>query len=101
MMHRVRNQRREGLLLLFIICIVVITVLCVTIQVNASQENDKKIQVKSILIEAGDTLWNIASENFSEEYDSIEEYVSAIKECNHITSDKICTGNYLIVPYYQ
>ena len=101
MVHRVRKQKREGLLLLFIILSVVIAVLCVTIKVNASQDDNKRIQVKSVLIESGDSLWGIAMENYSEDYESIEDYVDAIKECNHITTDKICTGSYLIVPYYQ
>ena len=101
MMGKVRNQKREGLLFLFVIATIIFTVLCVTIRVNASQENNSTMQVKSVLVESGDTLWDIASENYSDGYDSIEEYIGAIKECNHITSDKIYTGNYLIVPYYN
>lgn len=100
-MEKVRVQKREIMVLLFIVIIVAVTVLCVTIRVNAAQTSPRSIQVKSVLIESGDTLWEIASENYSDDFDSIEAYVDAIKECNHITSDKINTGNYLIVPYYQ
>ncbi len=101
MIQKVRNQRKEVLLFFFIILIAVIIVLCVTIKANAYQNNNKSIQVKSIMIESGDTLWDIASEHYSDDYDSIEDYIIAIKECNHIASDKICAGGYLVVPYYQ
>ncbi len=100
-MQKVRNGRRERMLFGFIMLLVLITVLCVTIQVNASQSHERSIQVKSILIESGDTLWDIAAENYTEEYNSMEEYVNAIKDCNHISSDTICAGSYLIIPFYQ
>ena len=98
---RVFIKRKEALVFLFIIMVVVLSVLCVTIKVSASQENTSTIQVKSIMVESGDTLWDIATANYSDNYDSIEEYVDVIKDCNHITSDKIFTGSYLIIPYYQ
>ncbi len=98
---RVIIKRKEALVLLLIIVVVVLSVLCVTINVNASQQNSSTIQVKSVMVESGDTLWDIATANYSDNYDSIEEYVNVIKACNHITSDKIFTGSYLIIPYYQ
>lgn len=101
MMEKVKRPSREGLLFMLIMLVVVISVLCVTIKVTATPNNQRDIQVKSVLIEEGDTLWSIASENMSSEYGSMDEYVDAIKECNHISSDYIYEGNYLIVPYYQ
>lgn len=101
MMNKVKRPGREGLLFMLIILVVVISVLCVTIQVNATEKDKRMIQVKSVLIQEGDTLWSIASENMSSEYDSINEYIEAIKECNHISSDTVYEGNYLIIPYYQ
>ena len=40
------------------------------------------IYYKSIKIEKGDTLWDIANENLPEKYSSTEEYVKVLKEIN-------------------
>ena len=59
--------------------------------------------VESIVIEDGDTLWDIAND-YIERYDMQEIYrtkdlVYEIKEINHISEDYIRAGNYVIVPY--
>lgn len=53
-----------------------------------------------IEVEAGDSLWSIAEEYMSEEYDSIDEYIAEVKQINNITSDKIYRGATLVIPYY-
>lgn len=55
----------------------------------------------SISIKKGDTLWSIASEYMTAEYDSIEEYIIEVKKLNHISGNKIYTGKYLTIPYYS
>ncbi len=55
----------------------------------------------SISIKKGDTLWSIASEYMTAEYDSIEEYIMEVKKLNHISGNKIYTGKYLTIPYYS
>ena len=52
---------------------------------------------KSIRIQSGDTLWNIASDNMTDEYDSIDEYIQLIKDTNGLESDYIQAGQYLII----
>lgn len=54
---------------------------------------------KSITIEKGDTLWNIAEKYMTEDYDSIEDYVQTLKKMNNLTTDKILAGDKLIVAY--
>ena len=56
---------------------------------------------KSIEITSGDTLWDIAKENMSEEYDSVYEYIDEIMEMNNLDSDQIHAGQYLTVAYYD
>ena len=53
----------------------------------------------SIMINEGDTLWSIAN-CYKPEAVSTREYIHALKAMNHLTSDTIKTGNYLIVYYY-
>lgn len=54
---------------------------------------------KSIEIQPGDTLWDIAEETMTSEYDSIPEYVEVLKEMNALESDRIEAGQYLVIAY--
>ena len=55
---------------------------------------------KSIQIQKHDTLWNIAEANISGNY-TVKGLVEEIKFTNHLKTDKIIAGNYLIIPYYE
>lgn len=57
------------------------------------------VYYKSIKIEKGDTLWDIANENLPEKYNSTEEYVKVIKEINGLSSDKVYSGENLMIMY--
>lgn len=91
------------------IWIVAIAILLLAIAVSAgfaartvtAQGNEERVKlITSVEIEKGDTLWSIASEYMSDEYDSINKYIEEIKDSNGMTSDEIHSGNYIIVPYY-
>ena len=49
---------------------------------------------KSIEVQEGDTLWNIASA-----YADEGTYIKELKEINHLDSDSIQEGSYLTVAY--
>ncbi len=68
-------------------------------KVDASNINEKYFMC--IDIEPDDTLWSIACEYMSEEYDSVEDYIAEIKSINNLTSDKIISGGTLVIPYYS
>ena len=68
--------------------------------VSAQNSSNRNKQVVSIKIEAGDTLWGIAKEYMTEEYNDINEYIEEIKTSNGLFEDTIHEGHYLIVPYY-
>lgn len=55
----------------------------------------------SIKIQPGDCLYELAEEYISEEYPSIENYISEVKSINHMSCDILYQGCYLILPYYQ
>lgn len=63
--------------------------------------NERAKNAKRIMIKKGDTLWEIASVYYSEEYKDMYEFIEEIKTCNSITSDVIYEGKYLIIPYYE
>ena len=63
--------------------------------------DESQISYISVPIVTSDTLSGIAREYYSDEFGSIESYVTRIKEYNSLTSDNIYAGNYLIVPVYQ
>lgn len=48
-------------------------------------------------VQSGDTLWSIADEYMTPEDHSKTEYIKKIKELNHMLSDDITAGNYLIL----
>ncbi len=53
-------------------------------------------------VDKGDTLWNLAEEyidyNF---YENIQDYVSEVKEINHMTDDTIIAGQTIVIPYFS
>ncbi|HAB60716.1 MAG TPA: hypothetical protein DCE48_08450 [Lachnospiraceae bacterium] len=85
---------------LIVLCVIFIGVITEKTVASASTTKDEKY-VMSIRIEKGDTLWGIAKENITSHYESIDEYIEEIMECNSLTSDTIHEGQFLIIPYYS
>lgn len=56
---------------------------------------------KSVMIESGRTLDDLASENMSVEFKTRQAYIDEVKFINHLTDDIIHAGAYIIVPYYN
>ena len=55
----------------------------------------------SIIVEKGDTLWDIANMYMSPEYTDIKKYIYEVKTLNHLKGDEIHAGEYLTIPYYS
>lgn len=108
-----KNSRRKkkaayklaGILLTVIIVIALSVFLSdrlVSAHDNAdSHSSDRPKYYKSIQIKAGDTLWQIAEQNMSNEYDSITDYILEVKRINNLASDNIQSSQYLMIPYYS
>ena len=105
------NKRNQGYLKKLFICFItvfVITGLSIGLGSNfASASDDTKNgpaehkYYKSIELEYGDTLWNIAEEYMNENYDSTQEYVDGLMKINDLESETIHESRYLTVVYYD
>lgn len=90
-----------------LICtIAVIMSICVCFTAFLSYAKEKTPQsisdhtyYKSIRIQPGDTLWNIAEKYMPESCDSINDYIETLKEINNLKSDQIISGHNLIIVY--
>lgn len=56
----------------------------------------------SVQIEPGDTLWSLADRYADQEhYSSRDQYIAEVMTMNHLSSEELSAGNYLILPYYS
>ena len=80
-------------------------ILCITgsaFLVSAHEADDSGYTCyKSIEIQSGDTLWDIAAAAKPDAYDSTAGYVQVIKDMNQLESDHIESGQHLIIEYYN
>lgn len=99
--YKVMNKKKMWIIsiaVLFLLILFSISFLSKT--VTAQRDGGRVKLVTSIEVKKGDTLWSIASNYISDEYNNISAYVEEIKDSNGLISDTIHTGNYIIVPYY-
>ena len=54
----------------------------------------------NVELQAGDTLWQIADTYMDAHYADRRELLNELMELNHLTSDRLISGQKLIVPYY-
>ncbi len=88
------------ILLLTFSSVLLLLILFVSVKVDGGAAPKYKY-FKSIEIQSGDTLWSIAEEYMSDDYESTADYIREVKFINNIESNRITTGNYLTVPYYS
>lgn len=67
----------------------------------ANAETKRNLKCISICVAENDTLWDIATKYYSDEYNGVTDLVDEIKNINKMNSDRINAGNYIIVPYYE
>ena len=87
----------------FFICMIIFICFAAIQGVNATnsvKSVDK--QYRSVLIEDGDTLWDIAGIHNDQSLSAMsnKEYIKEIESINKISSDNIIAGNYIIVPVF-
>ncbi len=96
-------QYKKALFLtgMILICCIFAGILLFHRKTPAAAEADTGFKsYTSIEIKSGDSLWSIASEYMTEDYDSVQEYVREIKSLNGLGGDEIYAGKFLLIPYY-
>ena len=100
-LKRRRRQAAKRNMIILLATILLITVGSIVFgSTFSSAKNDEEFETyyKSIVIETGDSLWNIAEE-FKTDDVSTMEYVKELKNLNNLTSDMIHEGQHLVVAY--
>lgn len=100
------NRELNKLLVLCIATVFIVFAACALFGNILSSAHDSRLDettnykyYTSIDIHPGDTLWDIAEAYMTEDYESVSEYVQALKDMNSLSSDKIVAGQKLIVAY--
>ena len=91
----------ERIRMLFVVLAAFLLGACLTgfIEAKADKEHHQKY-FTNITIMEGDTLWSIARENCTEEYDNLEDYITEVREINHLCGDSITEGRHIVIPHY-
>lgn len=95
--------KKRSILTVTFIILLGVAVLSMLKFVNVEANDTKEIYTyyTSYEIQPGDTLSSIA-EKYSVNGDlSIKDYIETIKKNNHLKSDRITSGNNLIITYYS
>lgn len=93
--------RRKLFAAITAIVAVIFTVIIINTVTAQGDEMEKEKCYKSILIEYGDTLWDIAKEYYDSSSYTIPEYIEELKSINSLTCDNIQSGSYIVVSYYN
>ena len=75
-----------------------------SVMVNAESRSanpDAELYYTNIVVQEGDTLWDIAREYVDYDYyDNAKEYMDELVRINALTTDDVYAGENLIVTYY-
>lgn len=102
--ERRKQVARNRMMILLVAILIVLGFAFMGNIISAEANDPNKVTLqkyyKSIEIQAGDSLWKIAEEHYTDDYESIQEYVKEIKELNALSSDTIHEGRHLMIGYY-
>lgn len=99
-----RNQLYIRFIIVTAALVLTVSFLFGNIFVFAKSDQTQMISYKyftSVKIQSGDTLWDLAQTYYSNEYESLTDYIEDVKKINSLTSDSIHAGKYLMIPYYS
>ncbi|MDO4261347.1 MAG: LysM peptidoglycan-binding domain-containing protein [Eubacteriales bacterium] len=102
-----RQKERRRFLFLFAVTLVLMFTVGVgfgTLLTRAEEpvQSGSYKYYSSIELESGDTLWDLAGEYMDEDhYISRADYINEVMTINHMSDDRLVSGQKLIVPYYS
>lgn len=75
-----------------------LSILATLLMPHPAYAQSEQVQVyESVVIQEGDTLWDLALQYAPEEQD-IRSYIQEVRELNRMTSDQIHAGHSIILP---
>lgn len=95
-----RKSRQLTLYTILIAILAIVFLMIFSPTKTTSAQIEGKKSVKTVLVCEGDSLWNIAQDNYTELDGSLQEYMAEIRATNQMTSDAVRVGSYLVIPYY-
>ena len=102
---RLRRERRRKCLTLAVAVFAtfcMILVCAVSYNSISSNANDGFKYYTSVIVEAGESLWDIAGDYIDGHYDSRDSYIAEVRSINHLDENgTVMAGQTLIVPYYS
>lgn len=107
-MNKRRNtkKRRQVQIVASMVGVIILTIFTLTVsasEINAVSDTSG-IRYKyftTVYVENGDTLWSIASEYATDEYDDFDMYIAEVKKLNDLKSNTLQHGSHICVPYYS
>lgn len=99
-----RRRRISNITIFILIVAIFISLTGSIIAIAGSRQSEQQLYkyYTTIEIKQGDTLWSIASENYTANgYGDVREYIEELRKLNHITDDTIISGDKLVVTYYS
>lgn len=102
--NRGQMARRRMLILLAVMLMITIGSVIFGSSFTSAQAQESELAYKyykSIVIEKGDSLWSIAQEYMTSDYDNTQEYIEELIQLNSLTSETIHAGQHLLVAYYD
>ena len=102
LLENIREYIIKGVIILLLM-IAFVSVVKTVVQSSSivNAETKRELHCVSVCVDSNDTLWSLAEEYYSDEYNSIDNLIHEIKTINHMGSDQVNVGNYIIIPYYK
>ena len=95
---------RKGMKLLVSFIIICFVTLCFCGGVSMARSLESPVPERcytSVVIQSGDTLWDLESRYNTGGHLSKEAYIEELRTMNHLKSDTIHAGGYLMVLYFR
>lgn len=100
--RQIRKNTAICFMTLFIIACFSTTFFSFKSKAKSDKEDVLYKYYKSIVVEAGDSLWDYAGQYANEDYyTSYNSYIKEVTEINHLKDEKIVYGQHIILPYYS
>ena len=94
----VRN-RKLMLLTFIIVCTLICSLIIFSNKASARNSRPVYTYYTSYQVQPGDTLWTIADQFMGPDYTKKGDFIDKVKSMNHLGSDNITSGKYLLIEY--